>query len=178
MNKIGEDRLTTVSILPNELKTAKTLIYDHCGLDLTNLKLNTESLEYEACSFELNNKKIQYRLSKITPRKAGQFVTIWKRNKDGITKPFDISDDLDFIIIAAKRENDFGQFIFPKFILAEKGIITRNNKEGKRGIRIYPPWDNVTNKQAEKTQIWQTKYFFTIDDGKTTNIDFIRKLLI
>ena len=136
---IGEDTLTTVSILPKELKIVKTLIYDNCGLDLTNLKLNTESLEYEACSFELNNKKIQYRLAKITPRKTGQFVTIWKRDKDGKTKPLDISDDLDFIIISAKRENDFGQFVFPKFILAEKGIITGNNKEGKRGIRIYPP---------------------------------------
>ena len=167
-----------VSILPNELKTAKTLLYDNCGLDLTNLKLNTESLEYEACSFKLNNKKIQYRLSKITPRKTGQFVTIWKRDKDGITKPFDISDDLDFIIIAAKRENDFGQFIFPKAVLAEKGIITINNKEGKRGIRIYPPWDNVTNSQAEKTQIWQTKYFLTIDEANTTNIDLIIKMFI
>lgn len=88
-----------------------------------------------------------------------------------------MSDELDFIIIAVKRENDFGQFIFPKRILAEKGIITRDNKEGKRGIRIYPPWDNVTNKQAEKTQIWQTKYFFIIDDGNATNFDSIRKLL-
>ena len=84
-------------------------------------------------------------------------MTIWKRNNHGITIPFDISDDLDFIIIGAKRENDLGQFIFPKSILAEKGIISTDNKEGKRGIRIYPPWDDVTNKQAEKTQIWQTK---------------------
>ena len=177
MKTIEEDTLITVT-LPNELKTAKTLIYDQCGLELTNLKLNSESLEYGACSFELNNKKIQYRFSKITPKKTGQFVTIWKRNNHGITIPFDISDDLDFIIIGAKRENDLGQFIFPKSILAEKGIISRDNKEGKRGIRIYPPWDDVTNKQAEKTQIWQTKYFFTFDGENTTNIDFLRKLLI
>jgi len=174
----GEDTLTTVSMLPNELKNAKRLIYDNCGLTLTNLKLNTESLEYEACSFELNSKKIQYRLSKITPKKTGQFVTIWKRNKDGITEPFNISDDLDFIIIAAKREDNFGHFIFPKSILADKGIITTNTNEGKRGIRVYTPWDNVTNKQAEKTQIWQTKYFFIIDNVNTTSVDSIRKLLI
>jgi hypothetical protein len=146
-------------------------------LELTNLKLNTESLEYEACSFELNYKKIQYRLSKITPSKTGQFVTIWKRGQEGITKPFDVSDDLDYMIIAAKREYNFGQFIFPKSILAEKGIITSKNKEGKRGFRVYPPWDNVTNNQAEKSQMWQTKYFFPIEDGKTIKIEFVKKLL-
>ena len=168
---------TNVNILPNELKTVKELIYDNHGFDLTNLKLSTESLEYGACSFELNNKKIQYRVAKITQLKSGHFVTIWQRNKDGITEPFHISDDLDFIIIVAKRENNFGQFIFPKFVLAEKGIISNNNKEGKRGIRVYPPWDTVASKQAEKTQTWQTKYFFTIDDGNSSSKDLIRRLL-
>ncbi len=168
---------TNVNTLPNELKTVKEIIYDNHGLNLTNLKFSTESLKYGACSFELNNKKIQYRVAKITPLKSGHFVTIWQRNKDGITEPFHISDDLDFIIIAAKRENNFGQFIFPKFVLAEKGIITNNNKEGKRGIRVYPPWDTVASKQAEKTQTWQTKYFFTIDDGNSSNKDLIRRLL-
>jgi hypothetical protein len=174
---IVEDIVREVSILPNELETVKRLIYDNFGFELTNMKLSTESLHYGACSFELNNKKIQYRVSKITPLKAGQFVTIWKRNREGITKPFDLSDDFDFIIIAAKRDNNFGQFIFPKSILAERGIITKDNKEGKRGIRVYPPWDKVTNKQAEKSQIWQTKFFLTIDDGNSTNVDLIKRLL-
>jgi len=173
---IGEDSLISAGILPAELKKAKALIYDNCGFEFTSLLFNTESLAYQACSFELNKKKIQYRLSKITPKKTGQFVAIWKRNKDGITQPFDISDDVDFMIIAAKRENDFGQFIFPKSILAEKGIISGNNKEGKRGIRIYPPWDHVTNKEAEKTQIWQTKYFIKIDDASRTDIETLNSV--
>jgi len=167
--------ITNVNILPNELKSVKELVYDNCGFELTNLNLSTESLEYGACSFELNKKKIQFRVAKITPLKTGQFVTIWKRNKDGITKPFDISDELDFIIIAAKRENNLGQFIFPKLVLAEKGIITVNNKEGKRGIRVYAPWDTVTNKQAKKTQTWQTKYFLTIGDENSINMDLMIK---
>ncbi|OWK70834.1 MepB family protein [Pedobacter sp. AJM] len=40
-------------------------------------------------------------------------------------------------------ENDFGQSIFPKFVLAEKGIMTRSNKQEKHRISAYPPWDNV-----------------------------------
>lgn len=104
-------------------------------------------------------------------------MTIWKRNKEGITEPFDISDDLDFIIITSKSGDNFGQFIFPKSVLADKGIITRNNKKGKRGIRVYPPWDIVKNKQAAKTQIWQAKYFITIKNDTSIDIDLIMKLL-
>jgi hypothetical protein len=72
----------------SDLKVAKELVYDKCGFDLTDPKLNSESSEYGACSFGLNGKKIQHRVSKITPTKTGQFVAIWKRNKDGITEPF------------------------------------------------------------------------------------------
>jgi TonB-dependent SusC/RagA subfamily outer membrane receptor len=75
------------------------------------------------------------------------------------------------------NDNNFGQFIFPKSVLADKGIITRKGKEGKRGIRVYPPWDKTTNKQAEKTQTWQTKYFLTIKNDNSTDLDLTKKLL-
>ena len=172
-----ENTLTTFNSIHSDLKVMKELVYDKCGFDFTNLKQNLESKEYEACSFELDGKTVQYRCSKITPTKIGQFVTIWKRNKGGITKPFDILDDLDFIIITSKSGNNFGQFIFPKSVLADNGIITRNGKEGKRGIRVYPPWDITTNRQAVKTQSWQTKYFLTIKNDNSTELDLVKKLL-
>lgn len=137
-------------------------IYSQCGFTLTNFQLHSESSEYTACSFELDDQKAEYRVSKITPTKTGQFVTVWKRNNQGITAPFDISD-LDFIIITSKSGNKMGQFIFPKSVLVEKGIITNKGKQGKRGIRVYPPWDSVKSKQAEQTQRWQTKYFVLIE---------------
>ncbi len=161
-----------------DLKVVKELVYDKCGFDLTNFKQHLESTEYGACSFRLNGKTIQYRISKITPTKTGQFVTIWKRNTDGITEPFDILDDLDFIIITSKSGENFGQFIFPKSVLLDKGIITGNNKEGKRGIRVYPPWDIATNQQAIKTQSWQIKYFLTIKNDNSTDLDLPKKLFI
>jgi hypothetical protein len=43
--------------------------------------------------------------------------------------------------------------------LQEKGILSDDNKEGKRGFRVYPPWDIAINKQAKQTQEWQLKYF-------------------
>ena len=171
-----ENTLTIMNRFHNDLKIVKELVYDKCSFDLTNLKLNSESVEYGACSFVLNGKKIQHRVSKITPTKTGQFVTIWKRNQVGIIEPFDIADDIDFIIITARRGDNFGQFVFPKHVLADKGIITQNGKEGKRGIRVYPPWDIATNNQAVKTQSWQIKYFLTIKNDNTTDLDLTKKL--
>jgi len=171
-----ENTLTIMNRFHNDLKIVKELVYDKCSFDLTNLKLNSESVEYGACSFVLNGKKIQHRVSKITPTKTGQFVTIWKRNKVGITEPFDIVDDIDFVVITTRSGDNFGQFIFPKPVLADKGIITQNGKKGKRGIRVYPPWDFGPNKQAEKTQSWQTKYFLTIQNDNSTDLEFIKQM--
>lgn len=154
---------TTATLLTHEdLKIANSLIYKTCGFDLQNLQINPESKKYHACSFTLNDYKVQYRVAKITPTKVGQFVTTWKRNQDGTTVPFDVSDDIDFMIISTRNGDNFGQFIFPKQTLASNLIISQNGKEGKRGIRVYPPWDVAVNKQAQKTQAWQLNYFVKI----------------
>lgn len=160
-----------------QLYIVKTLVYDKCGFVLDELIKENESQEYGACTFKLNGMKIKFRTSKTTPTKTGQFVTIWKRNQDGITQPFDATDEIDFVIISSKSGENFGQFIFPKSVLLAKGIIKGNDKEGKRGIRVYPPWDAVTNKQAAKTQSWQTKYFLTIPYNASTDLALAKKLL-
>jgi hypothetical protein len=167
----------SINSFHSDLKIAKEMVYDQCNLDFKNPKLNVESIEYGACSFELDCKKIQHRVSKITPTKNGQFVTIWKRNQNGITEPFDSNDKIDFIIITARSGENLGQFIFPKSILADKGIITQNGKSGKRGIRVYPPWDKPESKEAEKTQSWQLQYFLTITTDGLTDIDLVKNLL-
>lgn len=169
--------MTTENVLYADLKIVKELLYDKCGFELKNLKLNSESAEYGACAFELNGQEIEHRVSKITPTKTGQFVTIWKRNPNGVTQPFDVSDSIDFIAITSKSGENIGQFIFPKSVLADKGIITQNGKGGKRGIRVYPKWDTVTNKQAEKTQNWQTKYFVTIGSNNSAELDLVKKIV-
>jgi hypothetical protein len=155
-----------------DLFVTKELIFDVCELAFSNLKIETESAEYGACTFHLNDYHITFRVAKITPTKIGQFVTHWKRNLEGITEPFHISDDIDFAIICTRRDADFGAFIFPKSVLQEKGILSDDNKEGKRGFRVYPPWDIAINKQAKQTQEWQLKYFLEtpIDFGKAQSL--------
>lgn len=155
----------------------KKLIFDKFDFKLLNFELNSENVAYGACSFELNGKKVHYRESKITPTKSGQFVSIWKRNKLGLTESFNISDDLEFIIISSKNGNDFGLFIFPKTVLIEKEIISNARKVGKRGIRVYPPWDIVSSKQASKTQKWQSNYFFVIKRDNSIDVNLDLKLL-
>ncbi len=46
--------------------------------------------------------------------------------------------------------------------MLEKGILSDGKKPGKRGIRVYPSWDEVKSKQAQKTQEWQTRYFLEL----------------
>lgn len=169
--------MESINSFHGDLKVVKEMVYDPCNFDFKNLNWNTESTEYGACSFELDGKKMQHRFSKITPTKNGQFVTIWKRNHKGITEPFDINDEIDFVIITARSGNKLGQFIFPTTVLANKGIITQNGKPGKRGIRVYPPWDKPGSKQAEKTQNWQLNHFLTIETDGSINLDFAKKLL-
>jgi hypothetical protein len=167
----------SITKLPLILQTASSLVYHPLGYQINNLQIETESLEYAACTFELNGLKIKHRLAKITPTKTGQFVTIWKRNEAGITTPFNDQDEFDLLIISANNADLFGQFIFPKAILVQHKIITKNGIEGKRGIRVYPPWDTVTNKQAEKTQQWQVPYFLQIDVNENIDLARAKKLI-
>ncbi|WP_329804405.1 MepB family protein [Flavobacterium facile] len=161
--------------LTSELLQVKEFVYDKYNFEFSNLIIDSESEEYQACSFKLNSIEFIHRFSKITPTKIGQFVTIWKRNNEGITAPFDVSDNFDFIVITSKSDKNLGQFVFSKAVLLEKGIISNNNTSGKRGIRVYPPWDIPTSKQAEKTQLWQTKYFYSINKD-AFDIELVKKL--
>ena len=163
--------------LHSDLLILKKLVYDKFNFDLVGLNIEDESQEYGACSYKINGKAVQFRVSKITPKKVGQFVTIWKRNEQGITQPFKETDQIDFIVISSRNPGNFGQFIFPKSVLVDKGIITRKNKEGKRGIRVYPPWDKPINKQAIKTQSWQIRYFENIQDNNPTEFSLTMELL-
>ena len=162
---ITADKLTKNQSLNRNLLVVKDKIYDKINLQISDLNNETEGKEYDACNFKLNGMKIICRSSKITAKKVGQFVTFWKRDNKGITIPYEQTDQIDFYVINVKSGNNFGQFVFPKSELINKGIISTNNKDGKRGFRIYPKWDKADNKQATKTQKWQLNCFYEIDSS-------------
>lgn len=161
---------------PYDVLVVKERVYDRCNLIMTDLFTEVESTEYGACTFRLNGMQVIHRSSKITPTKIGQFVTLWKRNAQRETTPFDMSDDFDFIVITAKRGLTIGQFVFSKTVLIEHGVISAKNKGGKRGFRIYPHWDKTTNKQAEKSQRWQLPFFFELKENDLTDLTFVKSL--
>ncbi|HEX7754858.1 MAG TPA: MepB family protein [Niabella sp.] len=75
----------------------------------------------------------KFREAKSTPKKNGQFVTLWKRNNNNQTAPFHVTDDLDFYMIAARKEHLSGFFLFPKLVLSEHQILTSGDQQRKRG---------------------------------------------
>ncbi|WP_427875046.1 MepB family protein [Flavobacterium sp. MMS24-S5] len=161
---------------PADLSLSKEIIYDKAELLMTSVEKESESDEYSAYRFLLNHKNICYREAKITPTKTGQFVTLWKRNQTGTIEPFDYSDAIDFVIVNVRKDQNWGQFIFPKKTLLEKGIFSTQNKEGIRATRVYPPWDETKSKQAQKTQKWQLDYFFSFSDIDQIDLKEIRKI--
>ncbi len=143
----------------NDLVEAQKYIYEPLGWKCENIQQEPESREYGACSFEMNGKKIIFRVGKITPTKIGQFVTFWKRIGKGPIMPYDMSDQFDFFVVHVRNKNHCGQFVFPKDVLYQKGIISKDGNGGKRAIRVYPIWDAADNAQAQRTQAWQLDYF-------------------
>lgn len=159
------------------LQRVNERLYVPSGLRLDRVVLGEESAEYDACSFVLDGKKVEHRLSKITPTKVGQFVTVWKRNSAGITRPLTTEDDFDVLAVTACAGDRLGQFLLPKAALVEHRIVAGPKSEGKRGTRVYPPWDAPVAAQAIRSQAWQIDYFVRVDMQARDQRSALRALL-
>lgn len=162
--------------LPPDLLTAKELVFDPLGFETTVMEMEVESEAYGACCFQLNGLAVRFRVAKITPTKTGQFVTLWKRKGRGPIQPYESSDEIDLFLVSTKKGHQLGQFIFPKTALIKHGVISHNGREGKRAIRVYPPWENTTSRQAMKTQEWQLEYFLEILPKELVDEALVRRL--
>ena len=127
---------------------------------ISSVQMMSEKNEYSACTFIIGDKRIIYREAKVTPKKIGLFVAIWQRNTVGVTVPYHVEDEFDYMMIGVKTDTDLGYFLFPKAVLVNLGIISTETKEGKRGMRIYPNLEEGMNKQALKTYQSQVSFFY------------------
>lgn len=109
-----------IQAISEDFFLVQKLAYEPNGLQYQNLRWAAESKDYAACSFEINNKAIQFRVARITPIKIGQFVTFWKRLGEGPIMPYDISNTVDLFIVSVRNGEYFGQFVFPKEVLFQK----------------------------------------------------------
>lgn len=169
--------MTIRNFVPIELTRLVQNVYEPAGLKITSpIECETEGIEYGACRFGLNSFNIAFRTAKITPKKLGQFVTLWKRStlKSPII-PLDTSDSLDFVIISVTENAYHGQFIFSQKTLINQGILSHQGLGGKLAFRVYPSWVKLEAKAAIKTQQWQLQNFFLTSQKE--NIDRLRNLL-
>jgi len=160
----------------DDLSCLEQLVYKPLGLVIKDLKADKESVDYKGAEFTINNHRIKFRVAKITPTKTGQFVTFYKRKGTGPIVPYESHDLFDFLILVVRNKNHFGQFIFPKNVLCEKGIISTKQKEGKRAMRVYPSWDKTDNAQARKTQSWQLEWFVEMPENSGRDFATIKQL--
>lgn len=129
------------------------------SLDCSQLTEDQAGAAYFGFDFQLDNQRFKFRKAKVTPKKIGLFVALWKRGNDGQTIPFTADDHFDYYLISVEQEQHNGLFVFPKQTLIENCILTAGCQVGKRGFRLYPDWSIPTNKQATKSKEWQHTYF-------------------
>lgn len=158
---------------PYDLVLAQKLVYEPCRLICENIHQESESHDYGAYEFTVNNLRVKFRVARTTPKKSGQFVTLWKRINDvSPIIPYDMQDSIDLFVVSVRDSGTFGQFVFPKQILYEKGFISKQGRGGKRAMRVYPPWVMPHSLVAIKTQQWQLLYYLEIQpyfDSKKAN---------
>lgn len=63
----------------------------------SSLQQGSESKEYGACTFSINNQLVIFRAAKITPTKTDQFVVLWKRIGGGPIIPYDMADPMHYL---------------------------------------------------------------------------------
>ncbi|MEU4352936.1 MepB family protein [Streptomyces sp. NPDC023838] len=152
--------------LHGDLLAAKELVYDPSGFVCTPPVPEPESAQYAAHAFTLDGLSVRFRVGKTTPTKVGQFVTVWQRSVEGPIRPFDAEDGVDLFVISSRDSGRFGQFVFPREVLCERGVVSQAGVGGKRGFRVYPPWVTTPSRQAGSTQAWQGEYFLPLDEGR------------
>jgi hypothetical protein len=168
--------MSATNKIPQDLILIKERIYDPYHFNFTAFEKEKESAQYDACDYQINEVNIKYRKAKITPTKIGQFVTLWKRNSNGIIQPFKDTDPIDFVIVGTKNGEHLGHFVFPKSVLCEQGVFSTSKKEGKRAIRVYPPWDKTISMQAKKAQNWQLAFFIDLTHVQQLDITRLKEL--
>lgn len=131
---------------------------------MINLQEENQNKEYEGLTFNIEQHTFRSRLAKKTPKKKGYFVVFWEKDKDNKNQPYAFDNMPEKLIVSIIDNHLIGQFVFPKLLLLEKGILKSENDKGKMAMRVYPSWENELNDSARKTQKWQEAYFINLSN--------------
>lgn len=82
--------MTTKAIIPPDLAKSESTLYPEHGWKISDVIFEAESRDYEACRLMFCGQSALYRSDKVTPKKTGLFVSLWKRAFGiGDIMPFD-----------------------------------------------------------------------------------------
>lgn len=121
--------------------------------------------DYEAGIVAMGSKVWRIRTARVTPKKPGAFVAVWKRNLDGETCPFELDEHIEGLLVFVCEGEQFGVFQFSSAQLVNLGVSRSGVHEGKRGFRVYPSWSTELNRQATLTQRLQSSAFRRMDSA-------------
>ncbi len=151
------------------------IIEKKLNLKTHDFETSSENINYSGSTYRVKEKKVISRLVKLTPKKKGYFVALWKRNNEGICIPYNVEDGFDLYVFNVSDEEKMGQFIFSVKVLESKKIVSSKSSKGKNGFRLYPPWETNLNKTALNAQKWQSNFFIDFTD-KYLDKDYVESL--
>src|SRR5699024_8866875 len=94
------------------LNYVNKMIYEPNNLTLKSVQEEKQNAKYGAGMFQLSSKTVRFRVANITPKKIGQFVALWEKDKNNKNQPFTYEGAPDLLVITTfKNNNKFGQFI-------------------------------------------------------------------
>ena len=140
-------------------------VYAPAQLYLTDCpirEVDPKNEPYGGHILKINQKRVLFRVAKVTDARPGAFVTIWKRSSTTqAIVPFDEADQIDFLVIFAKNGRtqekgqnvETGQFIFSRDLLLRKKIFSKDGLGGKLAMRVFPPWSAKVAQQSVERSI-------------------------
>ncbi|MGJ0204661.1 MepB family protein [Leucobacter sp. gxy201] len=121
-----------------------------------------QSGDYESGTVMIGAEHWRIRTARVTPRKPGAFVAVWKRDEAGETKPFASDEEVDGLLVFVREAENFGVFRFAASHLEVLGVTRSSAYPGKRGFRVYPHWSEGLNPQATRAQKAQSEAFIML----------------
>ena len=146
------------------------LAVKHLFRNLEDIEYETQNTYYEGFKCSIDNKIFRSRRANITPKKLGYFVAFWEKDSNKVNSAYKSSENINKLIITIIDFEKRGQFVFPKNVLTEKGILKSAQCKGKMSMRVYPTWSVNLNATARKAQKWQTEYFIDFTNDIEENI--------
>ncbi len=158
------------------LATINRILFARSGVTCSTPVPEPTNLEYGALVHEVGGVRVRSRVGRVTPKKVGFFVAVWRRTEDGSTQPLASEDGIDLLTVSVGQGSDLGQFVMSRQALVDHGIVSQADRGGKRGFRVYPPWSAVDNAQARQTQTWQREFFLHLGDAEDVDLGRARVL--